>query len=60
MTPQLYSRLLIVLSLCYGIAIAILGALGSPAVGLAAMIGALVLGGLWALRGVFFGRRAGR
>jgi hypothetical protein len=59
MTPQLATRLLIVLSICYGIVVAILGALNSPAVGLVAMIGALVLGGLWAVRGVFFGRRAG-
>jgi hypothetical protein len=56
MSPALSARLLIVLSICYGIAIAILGFLNSPAVGLVAMIGALVLGGLWAVRGMFASR----
>jgi uncharacterized membrane protein len=60
MTPELATRLLIALSLCFGIAVAILGVLDSPAIGLVAAIGAIVLGGLWALRGAFFGRRAGR
>jgi hypothetical protein len=60
MTPELSTRVLIALSICYGIAVAILGVLDSPALGLFATIGAIVLGGLWALRGLFFGRRAGR
>lgn len=60
MTPELSTRVLIALSLCYGIAVAILGVLDSPALGTVAAIGAIVLGGLWALRGVVFGRRAGR
>jgi hypothetical protein len=56
MSPTLSARLLIALSICYGIVIAILGFLNSSAVGLVAMIGALVLGGLWAVRGVFASR----
>jgi hypothetical protein len=61
MTAQSTSRLLIVLSICYGIVIAILGAVGSPAIALVAMIGALIIGGLWAVRGMYFGgsRRPG-
>jgi hypothetical protein len=56
MSPRLSARLLIALSICYGILVAILGALHSSAVGLVAMIGALVLGGLWAVRGLFTSR----
>jgi len=56
MNPKLTSRLLIVLSLCYGIVIAILGALGSSALTIVAIIGALVIGGLWAVRGMFSSR----
>ena len=54
MTPQSTSRLLLVLSICYGITIGILGTLGSPALTIVAVIGALVIGGLWAIRGAFF------
>jgi hypothetical protein len=55
MSPKSTARLLIVASIAYGIAVAILGALGSSALPLVAMIGALVLGGLWAVRGMFLG-----
>lgn len=41
---------LTVLPMLYGAAVAILGATGSAATGLVAMIGALILGLLWALR----------
>jgi len=44
--------MLVVLSICYGIVIAILGALDSPAIGIVAIVGALILGGLWAARGI--------
>jgi hypothetical protein len=60
MTPQLSARLLIALSLCYGIAVAVLGMLHSPAIGAVAGIGALVIGGLWAIRGVFANRGTSR
>jgi hypothetical protein len=52
MDPKLSARLLIVLSICYGITVAILGALGSSAIGIVAVVGALVLGGLWVVRGL--------
>jgi hypothetical protein len=52
MKAILSTRVLVVASICYGIAIAILGVLGSTATAIAATIGALVLGGLWAIRGV--------
>jgi hypothetical protein len=52
MNSILSSRVLVVASIVYGIAIAILGVLGSPATALVATIGALVIGGLWAVRGV--------
>ena len=57
MTPQLSSKLLIAASIVYGITIALLGYLGSGAVTIVAVTGALVLGGLWALRGVFLNRQ---
>jgi hypothetical protein len=52
MRSILSAQVLTVASICYGIAIAILGVVGSSAIALVATIGALVLGGLWAVRGV--------
>jgi hypothetical protein len=52
MGSKLSAPLLVILSICYGITVAILGALDSPATGIVAIIGALVVGGLWAVRGV--------
>lgn len=52
LTTLLSSRVLIVLSLAYGIVIAILGAIGSSALGIVALIGALIVGGLWVVRAV--------
>ena len=59
MSSILSSKVLIVASVCYGITIAILGAASSAAVGLVATIGALVIGGLWAVRGLFIHRSRG-
>jgi predicted membrane-bound mannosyltransferase len=56
MSPQLTSRILIALSICYGITVAILGALDSSALTIVAIIGALVLGGLWAVRSMLIRR----
>ncbi|WP_162907986.1 hypothetical protein [Allorhizocola rhizosphaerae] len=56
MNSRLSARLLITASIGYGIAVAILGYLGSSALALVAIVGALVLGGLWAIRGVFMDR----
>jgi membrane associated rhomboid family serine protease len=44
--------ILIILSIAFGVTIGILGALESPAVGTVAMIGGLLLGGLWVIRGL--------
>jgi Na+/serine symporter len=56
MNPKTSARVLIIVSICYGILIAILGAVGSSAVALVAMIGALVIGALWAVRGILINR----
>jgi len=56
MTPMLSARLLIVLSIVYGILVAVLAMLNSSAITLVAVIGALVLGGLWAIRGLLASR----
>ncbi|MEV0457705.1 hypothetical protein [Catellatospora methionotrophica] len=51
------SRALIALSIVYGATIAVLAILGSDFVGRFAAIGGIVIGVLWALRGVFGARR---
>jgi hypothetical protein len=56
MSPMLATRILVLLSICYGIGVAILAALGSSALSTVAHIGALALGALWAVRGLLFGR----
>lgn len=48
----LSTPVLIALSLVYGGVLAVLGAIDSSAVGIVALIGAFVVGGLWVLRGV--------
>lgn len=52
MDPQTTNRLLLALTFVYGITLAILGWLSSSAVGPVAVVGALILGGGWALRGM--------
>jgi hypothetical protein len=56
MNSGLSAKLLIAASIVYGITIGFLGYLGSSAVGIFAVAGALVLGALWAIRGVFIKR----
>jgi hypothetical protein len=56
MNPKTSAQVLMIVSICYGILIAILGAVGSSAVGLVAMIGALVVGALWVVRGILISR----
>lgn len=53
MTPQLSSRILVFLSIAFGIAIAVLAVFGSDAVGTVAFIGAMALGLLWVGRAFF-------
>jgi hypothetical protein len=56
MSGQSATRLLVVLSIVYGVGIGLLASFGSPAMTSVAIIGAVVLGALWAIRGVIFGR----
>ena len=56
MNPRLSARLLIAASIAYGITIGFLGYLGSSALTTVAVAGALVLGALWAVRGIFLNR----
>jgi len=56
MTPELSSRILVLLSVVFGITVASLAILGSDAVGPFAAIGGMVLGLLWVARSLFVGR----
>jgi MYXO-CTERM domain-containing protein len=49
--------LLTVATIALGITVAILGYVGSTAVGTVAFVGALVVGGLWAVRSIVLDRR---
>jgi hypothetical protein len=60
MDPRIANRLLIALSSCYGALIAILAILNSSAIALVAIIGAIVLGLLWSIRGLFVRRNVER
>jgi hypothetical protein len=51
MTKELSSRILVGLSVLYGITIGVLAALDVP-VAAVAIVGAAVLGGLWIVRGL--------
>jgi hypothetical protein len=42
----------VILSIVYGGTVAVLGLLNSPAIAIVALVGALIVGGLWAVRGV--------
>ncbi|HET9143333.1 hypothetical protein [Actinophytocola sp.] len=56
MNPKTSARILIAASVAYGVAIGILGALESSATSVVAIIGALILGGLWVIRGLYLNR----
>jgi hypothetical protein len=56
MDPKTSARVLVALSIAYGITIGILGIVDSGAIAAVAIIGALVLGGLWVVRGLFLKR----
>lgn len=60
MDPRIANRVLIALSSCYGALIAILAILNSSAVSVVAVIGAIVLGLLWSIRGLFVRRNVER
>ncbi|WP_327000524.1 hypothetical protein OHA72_36065 [Dactylosporangium sp. NBC_01737] len=57
MNPKTSARILVVLSILYGLLIGLLGALDA-AVAPAAIVGAVVLGGLWTLRGILITRHS--
>lgn len=59
MTPKLSSRILGVLSLLYGVLVGLVAVLDGP-VALVAIIGGIIMGVLWVLRGVFINRGATR
>jgi hypothetical protein len=55
MTKELSSRILVGLSILYGVTIAVLAAVDVP-VTVVAIVGAVVLGALWILRGLVLRR----
>lgn len=57
MTQKTSGAILVALSVAYGITIGILGYFEAPAMTPFAVIGALVLGGLWVVRGLFATRK---
>jgi hypothetical protein len=60
MTPmnvKLSAQILITFSIGYGTTVALLAVVAPSAVTTVAIIGALVIGGLWAVRGVFLNGR---
>jgi hypothetical protein len=59
MDRKLSRQILVVLTIVYGCTVAALGFFESPALGPVAVVGALVIGGLWAIRGAFLDRRRG-
>jgi hypothetical protein len=52
MNSKRSAQLLVILSIVYGGTVAVLGLLNSPAIAIVALVGALIVGGLWAVRGV--------
>lgn len=52
MRSTLTQRNLVVLSIAYGVLIALLAVVARPAVPVAAIVGALLIGGLWVLHGI--------
>jgi hypothetical protein len=56
MDPKLSARVLVALSIAYGVTVGILGMVDSGAITAFAVVGALVLGALWAVRGMLMRR----
>lgn len=56
MTSILSARLLTALSIAYGLLVALIAVFAESALSAVAIVGALVVGGLWALKGVFSDR----
>jgi hypothetical protein len=56
MNPQLSVRIMVCLSILYGCTIGVWSIVGAPDLGLVAIVGAIVLGAGWAIRGVLTSR----
>ncbi|GAA1720625.1 hypothetical protein GCM10009765_81060 [Fodinicola feengrottensis] len=54
MTSQLFTRIMTGVTVLYGILVAIYALLHGPNLGLVSLIGALVVGGGWILRGLIW------
>jgi hypothetical protein len=50
MSPRLSMTIMLILSVCYGAAVAIIALTDSSALGLFVVVGAIVLGLLWTVR----------
>jgi len=57
MTPETSSRILVLLSMVFGVGVGALAIIGSGAVGVFAAIGGMVLGLLWTARAMFMRHR---
>ena len=53
MDKKLASRILVILSMVYGITLGLMAVLDAPGISTTAIIGAVVLGLLWAMTGLF-------
>jgi hypothetical protein len=53
MGGNLYAKIMVLVSVIYGMTLAVLGYLGSSALGLTAMIGAMVIALGWVAAGLF-------
>jgi len=60
MNQRLGAQILLVVSILYGITIAILAVTDAPILSTFAFVGALAIGGAWAILGVLGGRRRSR
>jgi hypothetical protein len=58
MSPQFANRILLALSILYGATIAILAVLDVSSLATVAVIGAIVVGALWAVKGTLFRGRS--
>ncbi|MFI5916853.1 hypothetical protein [Dactylosporangium sp. NPDC051541] len=60
MTPRLTGTIMLILSVCYGAAVAIVALTTDDAVGTFALIGGIVLGVLWTVRALLLRGAANR
>lgn len=59
MDSKVIAKILLALSIVYGMVVAILAVLDVPGMSIMAMVGGMIVGGAWALWGVF-GTRANK